>query len=214
MKDCRAIVICDRGYGSLDLMETIRDQNADFLIRIRDSLLKETRALPMDECDVNIDFTIITDQTNASKKLTRETNTRFLPGLSKNKKKLVTWFHPSPYHMNLRIVRFPLKTGTYETIGTSLDKNEFPIEEIKSLYHLRWGIETSFRSLKYAIGLTSFHARKEESILQEIFARLLIYNFCSKIANSIVIEKNDENTYSYKINFTQAIHLCLSWMTI
>ena len=114
--------------------------------------------------------------------------------------------------MNLRIVRFPLKTGTYETIATSLDKNEFPIEEIKSLYHLRWGIETSFRSLKYAIGLTNFHARKEESILQEIFARLLIYNFCSKIANSIVIEKNDENTYSYKINFTQAIHLCFSFL--
>ena len=26
---------------------------------------------------------------------------------------------------------------------------------------MRWGIETSFRELKYAVGLTSFHSKKE-----------------------------------------------------
>ena len=39
---------------------------------------------------------------------------------------------------------------------------------------MRWGIETSFRELKYAIGLTSFHARKPDFIKQEIYARLLL----------------------------------------
>ena len=33
---------------------------------------------------------------------------------------------------------------------------------IKELYHMRWGIETSFRELKYAIGLTSFHSKKRD----------------------------------------------------
>ena len=33
----------------------------------------------------------------------------------------------------------------------------------------RWGIERSFRKLKYTIGLTNFHAKKVEYILQEIF---------------------------------------------
>lgn len=47
-------------------------------------------------------------------------------------------------------------------IITNLDQSDFSMNDIKKLYQLRWGIETSFRELKYAIGLTSFHARKKK----------------------------------------------------
>lgn len=114
--------------------------------------------------------------------------------------------------MRLRVVRFQLETGEYETLVTSLDRNHFPIAKLKKLYHLRWGIETSFRWLKYAIGLTNFHSRKEESIRQEIFARLLMYNFCARIANSVIIEQPEENVHVYKVNFSQAIHICFSFL--
>ncbi|NOJ73972.1 transposase [Paenibacillus alvei] len=40
---------------------------------------------------------------------------------------------------------------------------------------MRWGIETSFRALKYIVGLTNFHAKKRESITQKIFARMILY---------------------------------------
>ncbi len=40
----------------------------------------------------------------------------------------------------------------------------------KNLYASRWGIETSFRDLKYSIGLVNFHAKKKEGILQERLA--------------------------------------------
>ncbi|WP_447558201.1 transposase [Streptococcus suis] len=40
-------------------------------------------------------------------------------------------------------------------------------KKLKELYAYRWGIETSFRDLKYSIGLTHFHAKKKEGILQE-----------------------------------------------
>ena len=33
---------------------------------------------------------------------------------------------------------------------------------------MRWGIETSFRSLKYALGLIHLHAKKPDLVLQEI----------------------------------------------
>lgn len=46
-----------------------------------------------------------------------------------------------------------------ECILTNLDEKDFPIEEIKKLYGWRWGIERSFRELKYTIGLTNFHAK-------------------------------------------------------
>ena len=76
-----------------------------------------------------------------------------------------------------------------ECIITNLEEEDFPMKEIKKLYEWGWGIERSFRELKYTIGLTNFHAKKVEYILQEIFARLIIYNFCERIITKIVIQQ-------------------------
>lgn len=51
-----------------------------------------------------------------------------------------------------------------------------PLAVLKALYARRWGIETSFRSLKYAVGLIHLHAKKPDLVLQEIFASFLIFN--------------------------------------
>lgn len=113
--------------------------------------------------------------------------------------------------MTIRIVRFKISEDTYETIATSLDRFQFPISEIKKLYHMRWGIETSFRELKYAMGLVNFHAKKEDYVLQEIWARLIMYNFCERITLSVVIEQKDCRKWAYQVNFTHAIHVCKNY---
>lgn len=64
------------------------------------------------------------------------------------------------YNMNLRVVRFPISDNDYECILTNLPDDEFLIVEIKELYALWWEIETSFRELKYAVGLTGFDSKK------------------------------------------------------
>lgn len=211
----RRLVICDRGYSSLDLMETIRDSNSDFLIRVSNTgFISEVKDMPLKEADIDISFTIVTNQTKETKKLREQNKVKLLIGPSKfgKEKKNVSWYHPAPYLMRLRIVRFRLDTGEYETLVTSLDRRQFPIGKMKELYHLRWGIETSFRMLKYAIGMTNFHARREESIRQEIFARLVMYNFCSRIVSTVVIEQHEGNIHVYKANFTQAIHICFAFL--
>ena len=81
------------------------------------------------------------------------------------------------YTLHFRVLRFPITESTMECIITNLEEEDFPMKEIKKLYEWRWGIERSFRELKYTIGLTNFHAKKVEYILQEIFARLIIYTF-------------------------------------
>ena len=81
------------------------------------------------------------------------------------------------YTINFRITRFAIADNSYEMIITNLDQSDFSMNDIKKLYQLRWGIETSFRELKYAIGLTSFHARKVDYIKQEVFARSLYKGF-------------------------------------
>ena len=62
---------------------------------------------------------------------------------------------------------------------------------------MRWGIETSFRELKYAIGLSSFHSKKVEYIMQEIYARLVLYNYCEIITMNVVIhQKKIQNMFT------------------
>ena len=56
------------------------------------------------------------------------------------------------YEMSFRVVRFPISDETHECIVTNLPEDEFPPERIKELYFSRWGIETSFRKLKYTVG--------------------------------------------------------------
>ena len=111
------------------------------------------------------------------------------------------------YPITFRVVRFKITDNTYETIITNLDSDKFPPKKIKELYHLRWGIETSFRELKYAIGLISFHSKKVEHITQEIFARLVMYNFCELITMHVVIQQKDTK-HCYQVNFTRAIQVC------
>lgn len=55
------------------------------------------------------------------------------------------------YRMRLHVVRFQIAEGIYENIITNLPEKEFSWEQIKHIYHLRWGQETSFRNLKHTI---------------------------------------------------------------
>ena len=115
------------------------------------------------------------------------------------------------YPLSFRIVRFHISADSTETLITNLDADAFPPEELKHLYHLRWGIETSFRQLKYTIGLSLFQSKKVEYITQEIFARLTMYNFCELITSHVVIQKK-RRKYVYQTNFTAAVHICRQFL--
>ena len=77
---------------------------------------------------------------------------------------------------------------------------------IKNLYASRWGIETSFRDLKYSIGLVNFHAKKKEGILQEIFARFTNFNFCRWVTSQVAIDNSHKKRY--KVCFSDAAYAC------
>jgi hypothetical protein len=67
--------------------------------------------------------------------------------------------------------------------------------------------QTSFRALKYTVGLTNFHAKRQESIIQEIFARMIMYNFAEMMTSHVVISQMDKR-HHYQVNFTVAVHVC------
>src|SRR5699024_5572430 len=80
------------------------------------------------------------------------------------------------YEIRFRVVRLKLSESTYECLVTNLD-DSFTLNDLKELYHLRWGIETSFRDLKHSADLEYLHTSGTHQIQQEIYARLIIYNF-------------------------------------
>lgn len=51
---------------------------------------------------------------------------------------------------------------------TNLSKDEFTPEKLKEIYVMRWGVETSFRNLKYIIGMLKFHSKKASSFSRNI----------------------------------------------
>mgnify|MGYP000615202485 FL=1 len=74
---------------------------------------------------------------------------------------------------------------------------------------MRWGIETSFRELKYAIGLCCFHSKKVEYIMQEIYARLILYNYCELITMHVIIQQK-----RYKTCLSNELHNSNSYMSL
>ena len=106
-------------------------------------------------------------------------------------------------------VSFSLKlSNKLTTVITNLD---YPPDELMRLYAMRWGIETSFRDLKYTIGLSAFHSKKVEHILQEIFARLTMYNFAEHVIACMVIQRGNKK-YAYQVNFSAAVHICREFL--
>ena len=49
---------------------------------------------------------------------------------------------------SVRVVRVLLKSGEVETLITNLSEDEFRADDFLDLYFLRWGIETTYDSLK------------------------------------------------------------------
>lgn len=210
----KAFIIADRGYESFNSMAHIQEKGWFFLIRVRDGNngIKQGLDLPESDCfDVNISLKLTRKKTNAVKELLKDKNHYrmvsstqpfdFLP--LKNKKAEPTRF----YELNFRIVRFPISEDIYETVVTNLDEDRYPAIEIKKLYASRWGIETSFRDLKYTVGLLNFHSKKVMCILQEIYAHMIMYNFAEMITSHVAIEKK-QRKYTYKANFSVATHIC------
>lgn len=115
--------------------------------------------------------------------------------------------------MMIRFVSIELDNGEYEVLATSLSEDVFSLETLKELYHLRWGIETSFRELKHVIGMAYFHTKKADCVIQEIYSHLIMYNFSMLIANHVAIP-DKERKYNYFINYSQVIKVCIEFFRL
>lgn len=204
------IFIADRGFHSLNVFAHAIEHHSYFMIRATDIKMQRLLGidLPAGQSSFDIQVRRMLTRSNSKKK-------RLHPELADQYKFIcreVAFDYIDPekqpeYPIDLRVLRFKISEAGYENIITNLPPGEFPVDEIKQLYHLRWNIETSFRELKHVIGAEKFHSKKREYIEMEIWARLLLYNFCSIITRHVVIHRRGKK-HQLQVNYSVAYKAC------
>ena len=236
-----ALFEADRGYGSLNLIETIRrKEGLECLIRVKESWINETKNLPLENLDIDITIHVVTTQRKEDKVRFKNGEAKYLSGKSKfgKNKTSQTWDYESEVDVSFRIVRFQLDSGAWETLVTTLDRDSYSPEDLKKLYFLRWSnIENAFRVLKWDNHLSQMHCKLDNSSRQEIFARIAMYNIVScvmKIAECAetciekmhllhegqthteeqteMTSKNDKRKHELQINRSFATHLICDFL--
>ncbi len=204
-----AIVIADRGYEAYNNMAHIEQKGWKYLIRVKDKqgILSGLRLPDALEFDAVFSYSLSKRLTNRIRQEPKKY--RWIP--SKVHFDYIRDASDALYPISFRVVRFAVKEGLYETVITNLPADRFPPALLRELYHKRWGIETSFRDLKYTLALTHFHAKKRPFIKQEIFSRMTLYNFASLLRLHAIFTQ-PEGKYLYRVNAAFAAHIAREFL--
>ena len=208
-----AIFLADRGYEGYNVFAHLLSSGQKFVIRLKDpnsnGILSTYEVDQLrDEhgefdCEIS---TILTHRQTSEIKADRDTYT-FVPHGH-----LDYFAEATEFPLNLRVVCVMIADGVYEYLATNLSDVEFPLERMKELYHARWGIETSFRDLKYTIDVLHFHGRKRRYVEQEVWALLTVYNFCEAITRHTIVAKKSYAKHDVQINFATATNICKAFL--
>ena len=211
------IVTMDRGYSSFNMIENCnRLPNCFYIIRTKagHGAVKEIAALPDQECDKDIACWVTTSgyyyTTHKAAENVHHVQhfyRQYIKYRSKNTRD-DSWDFEELCTIKFRACKFRIndpKSGKeeWEVVLTNLNRTDYPLKRIKEIYHLRWGIETSFKKLKYALGSVQFHSKQDRFIEMEIYAHMIMFNAVSQIdAQAYIPQKNCK--YQYAINFKQS----------
>ena len=205
------IFIADRGYITLNTLAHLLDNNHYFLIRAKAPTTSSSMTKDLMEPNIPSDKYIKVD-ISRSMKNRRESQADVFKKISPNRKfdYISVDDKKSIYTMNLRCTCIKLDEDSYEYLISNLPFESFTSEELKALYWKRWSIETSFRSLKYALSLVYLHSVNRELIIQEIFAKMILYNITSLIHayaqnSKELLERNRKKKHQYKVSFDDAV---------
>lgn len=216
--DVPTIYFADMGYASYNNFAHVIENGQHFLIRANDArTAKMLGRHDMDgvkELDCHAD--LILSRSQSKKKRLHPEKAESYRYICRD---VAMDYLPDPadgyaeYPISLRIVRFEIEEGKFENIITNLPDLEFDIGDFKELYHLRWSEENAFRDLKYPLCLKAFHSKKYKYIVQEVWARAILHNFCFEITMHVEIDKRDTK-YEYQANFSEACKICRDFLRL
>ena len=210
----KTILLADRNYESCNNLAHLEKKGWNYLIRIRDKDRTIAYGIPLPdqpEFDIPVRLTLgrlTRRQLEARGIAVPEPYYRVPPSMVFDFLELDS---PDFYEISFRVVRLLTDGGSIETLITNLKPQQFPVTALKQLYAMRWGIETSFRSLKYAVGLIHLHAKKAELVLQEIFSSFLVFNFTQATVWAVDTSRG-ASKYKRHVNFSDAVFACCAFL--
>ena len=104
---------------------------------------------------------------------------------------------------SVRVVRVILKSGEVETLITNLSEDEFSADDFLDLYFLRWGIETTYDTLKNKLLLEKFAGRSHVAVLQEYYAMMFVLNCIAAMSAAVnrkLVSSKADCKYRYRAN--------------
>jgi hypothetical protein len=202
----RASVLCDviTGYtvhSLLDSLETgerkLAMRHLDYFLdyREKDDIVEFDRGYASNEtikelCDKEFNFVM---------RLKRKFNVEID---NTNKKDFFVNFEIEGKTYKLRVIKFDLSSGEKEVLITNLSRTEFKHSEFAELYHLRWGVETKYNTLKNKLDIENFSGKTVTSVLQDFYATLYLSNMAVAIkAESDEIIKEDLSSKNLKYDY-------------
>ena len=203
------IILADRGYEGYKTIAHLIESMTNFVIRAKDldsNGFLHTLHIPPDG-EIDIDVSRILTTSRAQK---YQNDDRYAWVC---RRAFDLWDSCETYPIRFRLVRIMLPDGSYECLVTNLPRDKFPPEKLKKLYHLRWGIENAYRDLKYPVDLLHFHGKSAQSVLQELFCSLTMFNFCAYLCvHADILHRHKNTKYQYKVNFANAVGPCRSYL--
>lgn len=177
------LIILDRGYAATWFFIYMNLKNVNYVVRVQRNFLQEF------------------DSFWNSKKMSEIITINRCSEKSNKALKILGIKFES---FKIRLVKVILENGEVEVLATSLlDEEKHHYSEFKSLYFLRWGIETNYDHLKNNVAIENFTGLSTLSVTQDFFANMFIVNLQSVIINDVQTELDEEKKgteYKYKIN--------------
>lgn len=192
----KAIFTFDRGYPSMKLVTQLIKNNQFFLFRLPSIFLKSYTEKLQNGEDKIIDVTFDRKSTNYYRE-----DIQFRQYL------MNTTFH-------LRFTKIIIGKDAddqdiVEILMSNLPKEEYSMDDLMELYHLRWTVETSYNRLKNRMMLEEFSGFKPILIYQDIYSDIWLYNLISlkiiEMNERAPIEQKCDGSYVLKRNFNKAI---------
>ena len=210
----RCLYVADRGYFSLNVIAQIIHAGQFFLLRMnglnaRNSFLRRFPLPDGGQFDQAVSF----EATRNSSRPYRGQPQRFVILRKDRPFDLIPEDDKdSTFPMSMRIIKIRLDGGNDEYLLTNLPESQFDISLIKDIYNMRWGIETSFRYLKYNVALNYFHSCLRELIIQEFYARLILYNVTMLLTGCVKVDQSGRR-YRRKVSVSDAVVTCRQFLT-
>ena len=191
----KAIFMFDRGYPSMRLIDQLIESKQYFLFRLPNTYYFDyTKDMDIGD-DKIIEITFDTKETNRYR----------------DDRKFRTKLMTTTYKLRFTKIQIGInEDGTLkeEILLSNLPIDDFTVDDLKELYHLRWNIETSYNHLKNKMKMEEFSGYHPNLILQDIYADVWIFNLVSLM----IFQKNEEKPidqnnerYTVKRNFNKAI---------